>query len=248
MSSSRKNKIRWTPDEENRVVEAACDILENEPFLPFITLLERAMKTALFPERVRPIKVIYTVKWFKPRVQKLLAERQTKKTVKQETTAAKVVFNIADVPTEQLLNETLRRLLFTPLREELTRWIDSSRLITRLSSETVSSLRGVMNTKTAEKPTAENKPRVLIVGLLPEQKNQITKDWDAFFELRFCEGNNPVILNDLARSCEHAVLMSKFCSHVSQTALKNASVTITYCNGGVTDLSRILESVFDKVA
>jgi len=233
--------IRWTEDEERLLVETACDILNDKPFMTFISLLRAAMEKALFPDRIRNIQSITTVKWFKPRVERTMKERATLKDVKSGIRQQPVEADISTLTTETLCNELTKRLFFN----QLTKWLDTSNIITRLSSEIVAGLRGSVAQKPVEIEVPK-KTRVLIVGLLNEQRQQIQREWGEFFDLKFCEGNTPN-LPDLARSCAVSVLMTKFTSHSQQESLKSVGAKILWCNGGVSDLERVLESAFNQL-
>jgi hypothetical protein len=243
-----RSRIAWTEEEQRQIVEAACDILEKNSFVSFISLLREAQKTALFPNRIRNIQAITTVPWFKPRVERVMKERQSV-VKKQEAIPVVVSVNAESVSTDELLAEVLKRLLIKPMRNELQSWFESSHVVSRLSSEIVSGLRGcfkqVESTNSVQAKPALRK--ILIVGLLNEQRQVVQKEWNDLLDLKFCEGNNPN-LADLAKKSDVAVIMTKFISHGAQNTIKNTGVQLAWCNGSVSDLGRVLEDLFNKLS
>lgn len=85
-----------------------------------------------------------------------------------------------------------------------------------------------------------NKPRVLIVGLLGQQAQEIQKEWSQVYDLRIYDSD---VTSDKIRSilphCDKAILMTKFASHRAQDAMRGCN-GFTYCNGGVSALKELL--------
>lgn len=93
----------------------------------------------------------------------------------------------------------------------------------------------------ALKPVQKDaKPRVLIVGLLNQQAQEIQKEWSEIYDLRIYDSD---VTSEKIRSilphCDKAILMTKFVSHRAQDAMRGCS-GFTYCNGGVSALKELL--------
>jgi hypothetical protein len=90
----------------------------------------------------------------------------------------------------------------------------------------------------------DRKPRVLIVGLLNQQANEIENSLEAVLHLDFAkaETSDPASLEAKARHADMTILMTKFISHKHQDAVKRVSDHVVYRNGSVSELKRWLTS------
>lgn len=91
-------------------------------------------------------------------------------------------------------------------------------------------------------PVREIKPKVLIVGLLPQQAQEIQQLYGKRYDLRIFDSN---VTSDKIRSlmphCERAIVMTKFISHRVQDVLRGHA-GFTHCNGSVTALKELLNT------
>jgi hypothetical protein len=88
----------------------------------------------------------------------------------------------------------------------------------------------------------DRKPRVLVVGLLNQQANDVEEALDGMMNLDFIkvEGSDPSSLEAKARKADLVILMTKFISHKHQETCKRVSEHVVYRNGGVSELKRWL--------
>lgn len=108
-----------------------------------------------------------------------------------------------------------------------------------------------MTAKVGGKPTAipvskPKLPRVLIVGLLPEQQHMIGKEFGDTLDTRFVGTNeNAKVLKSNAAQADRVFAMQDFISHSTVEAIVSASgVTPVVVQGGMTHLRDALTSYY----
>jgi hypothetical protein len=86
------------------------------------------------------------------------------------------------------------------------------------------------------------KPRVLIVGLLNQQANDVEDAMNGLLHLDFvkAEHSDPAALETKARNSDLTILMTRFISHKHQDAVKRVSDRVVYRNGSVSELKKWL--------
>lgn len=96
------------------------------------------------------------------------------------------------------------------------------------------------------KPSNDNvavdyRPKVIVVGLLPVQTNEVQAEYGKVFNLRFFNSNVPSQqIKESAKHCTFAILMTKFTSHSTAAALR-AHPGFIFCNGNSSALKQILQ-------
>jgi hypothetical protein len=83
-------------------------------------------------------------------------------------------------------------------------------------------------------------PGVLVIGLLPQQENTIRTVYGTRLDLCFMDVEEAKSLPVKRRA--HTVLMTKFINHAVQEKYRQAPM-LHFCNGGTTDLAKILDKV-----
>lgn len=102
----------------------------------------------------------------------------------------------------------------------------------------------VVNTKPPEK---QERKKVVVVGLLPVQTNEIQKRFGHVFNFKFIGSNTPN--QQIRASIEHGdigILMTRFVSHSTQAAMRDHP-GFTFCNGNSTALENLLEEKIVKI-
>lgn len=88
---------------------------------------------------------------------------------------------------------------------------------------------------------ADTRPKVMVVGLLSIQTQDIQKEYGKIFDLRFFDQNVPSQqIKESAKSCTIAILMTKFIPHTVQAALRGHP-GFAYCNGNQSALKQLLQ-------
>jgi hypothetical protein len=94
--------------------------------------------------------------------------------------------------------------------------------------------------KTAEKKI-DTRKKVIVVGLLPVQTNEVQKEFGAYYDLRFFHSNTPVPqIRESMKNVDFAIMMTNFVSHSTQSAMRSHPGFI-YCNGNSTALKMALK-------
>jgi hypothetical protein len=84
------------------------------------------------------------------------------------------------------------------------------------------------------------KPRVLIVGLLNQQEQDMTKAMGELLSLDYVKSEHHKTLEDKARNADLVVLMTKFISHHHSETVQRVNEHVVFRNGGVSELKRWL--------
>ena len=90
-------------------------------------------------------------------------------------------------------------------------------------------------------PAIDYRPKVIVVGLLPVQTNEVQAEYGKVFNLRFFNSNVPSQqIRESAKHCTFAILMTKFTSHSTAAALR-AHPGFLFCNGNSSALKQMLQ-------
>jgi len=99
-------------------------------------------------------------------------------------------------------------------------------------------INGAIHPEKTEKP---QKKKVVVVGLLPVQTNDIQKRFGHKFDLKFIGSNTPAPqIRDAMKHADIGVLMTRFVSHSTQAAMRSFP-GFNFCNGNSTALENLLE-------
>jgi hypothetical protein len=247
----KQTRIKWTTDEREQLSRRTAEIMLKNVGMNHLEALKRAQNDGTWPEhRRRKINTLLGISWFKPAVDQIVGELKTPKpdahtevrVVKEITT---IPLQVQDVPMEALIGEVIRRTL-----NSNTKWVDmlSAQLVNVFRQQFPVVLRQMRREKRCRPidPPKDQLKRVLVVGLLGEQENEITKRFDGIFRLSFHKDQNPNSLRALAQHADKVILMSRFISHTAQDLVKQSAVSVTLCHGAVSDLVAILDAYFHE--
>jgi hypothetical protein len=94
-------------------------------------------------------------------------------------------------------------------------------------------------------PSARKK--VIVVGLLPVQTNNIQKRFGHKFDFKFIGSNTPnQQIRDSMKNADIGILMTRFVSHPTQAAMRDHP-GFTFCNGNSTALENLLEEKISRL-
>lgn len=97
------------------------------------------------------------------------------------------------------------------------------------------------------KVEAPARKKVIVVGLLPVQTNEIQKRFGHKFDFKFIGSNTPnQQIRDSIKHGDIGILMTRFVSHPTQAAMRDHP-GFTFCNGNSTALENLLEEKFAKL-
>lgn len=91
-----------------------------------------------------------------------------------------------------------------------------------------------------EEAQVTGKPGVLVIGLLPQQENTIRTIYGAWLDLCFMGAQEAKSRPVMRRA--HVVLMTKFINHAIQDKYRQSPM-LHFCNGGTSELCKILDKV-----
>jgi hypothetical protein len=181
--------------------------------------------------------------------QKALQESRKKPEKPVETPAA----ILAPPPTPERKGDPRARLadilelLLDVVAESVAARVHEKRLATtalNVQSEVEYAKRPKHDPRPIPHPTGVAKPGVLVIGLLPTQVNSVSLMVGHQLDLTCYTAEMAVNKPPLVRA--HTVLMTKFISHVVQEKYRK-SPRLHFCNGGVSELVAILDSIVAPV-
>lgn len=227
--------IRWTDEELNIVAKAMAKYLLNNPG-ESLPAAYNATKECLPKSRRRVIKsssnfddsIIPMIK------SHMIPDKAKVPEVKLIEKVVNIPYKISDIPTEELQTEIHRRQ-FEPIIDTITN---------KVISKILSSLPKIKSNISNPKPDKKHLKKILIVGLLPEQQNEISKEFKGIYDLRYVKDESIHQIKSIASNCDEIILMTKFIGHRHQDAAKSSGVIYSYCNGAVSELKEILEATF----
>lgn len=235
------SRIRWDEEEQDKIAAAIAKHLIRYPG----TTLPIAYKAVEYILPVSRRRVMASVAQFDkmlPKIRELMNQPVQPKpaSIKHEP-EFKIVEkfitktnSISDFTTEELQAEINRRLI-EPIIEKMTNTI-------------LDSVRSMLKKPETVKVSEPQKPKlkkIMVVGLIGEQRNFIEKEFKDIFDLKFYDKDDNIqSLKERAINCDEIILMTKFISHKHQDLVKASGAPFSYCNGGISDLSKQLEAMF----
>lgn len=100
--------------------------------------------------------------------------------------------------------------------------------------------KGVIHPPEPKMLPTPRKPRVAVVGLLPQQAGYISNEYSDVFALNFPDRDAPFQLRKAAEGSDVVFEMTKFIPHAAEEILKKGSAELVRVPGGLSDLRRAL--------
>jgi hypothetical protein len=224
------------------IAKVAAQLMLNKPGLSYLDALKKAQEQILPVSRRRTIVTLITVPWYEPLIKKQLEEQRKALFHNVETKIIEKYVTIplvlSDVSTEDLLGEIMKRLF--------KQQIDNFWSKLHVSFDDMVKKELVRRITMPPEQVKVGPKKILIVGLLPEQQNEIIKEFRDCFKLYFWKDGHTKQLRDIATNCEKVYLMRKFISHSAQDIVKAANTSVDVIQGGMSDLKTILEEYYLK--
>lgn len=214
-------RVRWGDEDKEALIQRGVEVRRRHPSLSMLQVFNKAQNIAidqkdLSHEKRRNITTLSMVPWFESEVVSRIKNPSPE--------IIKIEKSLADFSTDELLRELGERVLKPIL----------SQMIQLPTQSTTST--------TSKKPTRARLPKIVIVGLLNEQRQTIKNKFNDL-NLTFAEGNGSD-LQDKVKHADHVILMTKFIRHAAQEIAKSSGrAQLSYVNGGVNELSRKLGEI-----
>lgn len=160
---------------------------------------------------------------------------------KESTTErlAQAFERLLDIMADAVAAKVAERITPPMSREELTRHVDQ-----QFEAEFTKYPRPRHDPQPIRHPTGQANPGVLVIGLLPGQEHSTVSSRGRRLDLTFLSAEEAINRPKLTRA--HTILMTKFISHAVQDKYRKAT-NLHFCNGGVVDLWKILDSIAPSV-
>jgi len=239
-----EHRIYWTNDEKRTIAVQAVAYIKNHPGASLLEALRKA-QSSMPQGRQRHVQAVTCFPWFKPMVGELLEQKkeEIKTEIRIVDKVTMIPIRLLDVPTEELTNELIARLTKNQYFHQWTLNL-IAHLTQAFKQELPAIVRTIRHEKGKPKDVQTEVKRVLIVGLLGDQENEVREKFDKIFKLAFFKTGEMKTLRLQAQHADKAILMTKFISHPTQDLVKAINATTTLCHGGMTDLAAILEDYF----
>ncbi|CAK0233331.1 Uncharacterised protein [Burkholderia pseudomallei] len=265
-AKDRKTLVRWNAEERRKIAVESKRLLNDFEDMSKVEAIRKAIEYTMPTERQRDISSVFQVPWItdewkvideldrtereerQARERAAEAERIAEESrraieaARAEAEKAKAI-DPASLPLETLigaLGTRIAGMLLRSIGEQLQESI-MQRISEALGNVTLPSP-GVLPEGATRMHAAprHRKPRVLVVGLVRQQEEDVTRALGELFELDFAKVERHMMLADKARGADLVVLMTKFISHKHQEIVQSVNEHIVYRNGGVTELKRWL--------
>lgn len=262
--TAKRRSVFWTSDEKRVIALESKRLLNGFEDMSKLEAIRKAMEYALPVERHRTVEALSVVPWVEDewkaldeveratkaeresRERALELERQAEESrraieaARIEAEKAKAI-DPASMPFETLIEAIgvkVAGMLLRSIGEQLQDSI-MQRVTEALSHMSMPA--GLPEGIGRLHPAPRNrKPRVLIVGLLNQQAQDMERALGELLSLDFVKVEHANTLEDKARNADLVVLMTKFISHQHQDIVRAVNEHIVYRNGGVSELKRYL--------
>lgn len=261
---AKRRSVFWTSDEKRVIALESKRLLNGFEDMSKLEAIRKAMEYALPVERHRTVEALSVVPWVEDewkaieeveratraeresRERALELERQAEESrraieaARIEAEKAKAI-DPASMPFETLIEAIgvkVAGMLLRSIGEQLQDSI-MQRVTEALGHMAMPA--GLPEGIGRLHPAPRNrKPRVLIVGLLNQQAQDMERALGELLNLDFVKVEHANTLEDKARNADLVVLMTKFISHQHQDIVRGVNEHIVYRNGGVSELKRYL--------
>lgn len=262
--TAKRRSVFWTADEKRVIALESKRLLNGFENMSKLEAIRKAIEYALPVERHRTVEALSVVAWIEDEWKALdeveratKAEREAREhaqalerqaeesrraieAARIEAEKAKAI-DPASMPFETLIEAIgvkVAGMLLRSIGEQLQDSI-MQRVTEALSHMAMPA--GLPEGVARLHPAPRNrKPRVLIVGLLNQQAQDMERALGELLSLDFVKVEHANTLEDKARNADLVVLMTKFISHQHQDIVRGVNEHIVYRNGGVSELKRYL--------
>lgn len=262
--TAKRSLVRWTTDEKRVIALESKRLLNGFADMSKLEAIRKAVEYALPAERHRTLNTFGDVAWIEDewkaieeverataaerqsRERALELERQAEESRRAIEAARAEAEKAKAIDPASLPFETLIEAIGVKVAGMLLRSIGE-----QLQESIMQRITEALGHMGAHAPLPEGvarlhpaprnrKPRVLIVGLLNQQAQDMERALGELLSLDFVKVEHANTLEDKARNADLVVLMTKFISHQHQDIVRGVNEHIVYRNGGVTELKRYL--------
>jgi len=193
-----KTKIFWTKEEERTVAEQAAKMVQERPGLTMKSLLHDAQ--SILPTHRRRVLYSSAVAQLSKLTREVLSAR-----LDGEKRAAELPPPLPK-PSPDSKIEELAEAIGAAFAEVFS---EALRIALQRASATVATPTLPATSTTPRK----RPPKLVIVGLLPAQQNQIASEFGSTFDLRFWKDESPHTLKSLTRTSDAVICMTDWVAH-----------------------------------
>ena len=246
------DRVYWDDDEKRKLVDAVFVMRQNDPDSSLISIINRA-QAQLPKDRQRNIPSVKAIPWIsdalKLRFRGLRDKARALDNAKTEATSAK--------QGQSQLKDRLNELV-TKAREEAISKMSIEDLVVELASRMAINQQEVIDRIEALERRAPAPPRVdlsdpsigptgskktiLVVGMLPEQENNLRAKFKGRVDLRFMRGND---VKSTLPYAGHIILNGKFIAHKTQSRVKSLAggARVIIVHGGQSAVANKIEEI-----
>ncbi|MBF3951878.1 hypothetical protein ISG27_12610 [Burkholderia pseudomallei] len=262
-SKDRKTLVRWSAEERRKIALKSKRLRAEILGMTRLDAVRKAIESELAPGRRRNITKFEQVDWIEEewtaieeveRVERAQIEareqaaelaRQTEESrraieaARAEAEAAKAI-DPASLPFATLI-EAIGVKIAGMLMRSVGEQIQDS-IMQRITEALghIAMPAPLPEGATLHTAPRHRKPRVLVVGLVRQQEDDVTRALGELFNLQYARVEHADNLEVKARGADLVVLMTKFISHKHREVVRRVNEHIVYRNGGVTELKRWL--------
>lgn len=238
-------RVRWSPEEQALLVEAAATALKNKDVFTMREALTKAQES-LPDNRRRDILSLTQIPWFidgVPAKVKELEQMQVVNLEDQITQAAAEAGNKARAEAQQEMIDKAGALLAQILAAALQDQNLRSLLGTILPSQGTNTYVAPHNPM-PRGSSREKKPRVVVAGALNDQARHLETTMGQKLDLRFWSKDQSAdTLKSMLKNADACVGMVGFLSHSHDGILKSSKIPYHPVSGGISQVKKTLEEL-----
>lgn len=235
------HRIRWSPEEQAVLVNAAAVAMKNKEVFSMRDALEKAQE-ALPANRRRSIAALSLVPWYIDGVPKRIKELEEVQVNSQEDQITQAVeaatFNAKAEVEHELVSKAgalLAKILVAALQDPTLRQLLTPGVTTSYQPTHNPLPRGAVR---------EKKPRVVVAGALNDQARHLETTMGQKLDLRFWSKDQSAdTLKSMLKNADHAVGMVGFLSHSHDGILKSSKIPYHPVSGGISQVKQTLEKL-----
>ena len=239
---ARQTRIFWQDQEKAALAQRVAEIMYLNPEFNLKSALNKAQKDVLPADRQRNLESVTKDKldWLEASVEERIRR------LKEEEEAASTQEEEAEEDHKPTLEDASIEELFIALISKIGPVVKS--IAKEVALEAVAQTRGQPAEVPAKLPRTQRKraPKVLVIGLLPKQANEIASTFKGVYTMRFL-GGNPAAIRAAAGGMDLVVAHTDHLSHSAEAAARTVAKQYVRVAGGLNSLKNVLDAWAERL-
>ncbi len=224
-------QIKWTSDEKHRLANAVYYYLKQNPSKSVLQAINSVQDNVLLPFRCRIIVSRQSIPWIDEELDKLKSKEHNEA----------INLELSKIPFEKIVSELINR--FDIKMQDYLLNIEKNienKVIDRINNLENKIMRAdTPALPSTAKPYVSNakKRKVIIVGLLNNQFNEIKKDYKTLIDLKLWNTDSSIPkLKSMITYADNVIMLTNFVSHEVDNIIKITTKNFTRVTGGLSTI------------